>query len=102
MIVGVLPAATAVAAVLRTGERPSGAFWLASGAGLAAALVFAAAQGAGAPQPADLLLLGAVAAAAMGYTEGAVLTREIGGRQTISWALIAGLPVALLIGVKPA
>ncbi len=102
VIVGVLPAATAVAAVLRTGERPSGAFWLASGAGLTAALVFAAAQGAGTPQPADLLLLGAVAAAAMGYAEGAMLTREIGGRQTISWALIAGLPVTLPAAVAGA
>ena len=50
VIVGVLPAATAVAAVLFAGERPSGAFWAASGAGLVAVLVFAGAQGAGPAQ----------------------------------------------------
>ena len=34
VIVGILPAATAVAAVLRAGERPTRGFWLASLAGL--------------------------------------------------------------------
>ncbi|HZI13666.1 MAG TPA: EamA family transporter, partial [Myxococcus sp.] len=47
VLVGLLPAATAVAAVFRARERPSGTFWLASAAGLMAVLTFAAAQGAG-------------------------------------------------------
>ena len=38
VIVGLLPAATAVMAVARAGERPSGGFWVASAAGLAAVL----------------------------------------------------------------
>jgi len=42
VIVGVLPAATAVVAVLRAGERPSAGFWAASFAGLAAVLECAA------------------------------------------------------------
>ena len=46
VIVGPLPAATAVMAVLRAGERPTRAFWAASVAGLVAVLVFAATQGA--------------------------------------------------------
>ena len=50
VIVGILPAATAVAAVVRAGERPSRGFWAAGVAGLVAALGFAAAQGAGTPQ----------------------------------------------------
>jgi drug/metabolite transporter (DMT)-like permease len=45
VIVGVLPAATAIAAVARAGERPSRGFWLAALAGLVAALAFATAQG---------------------------------------------------------
>jgi drug/metabolite transporter (DMT)-like permease len=93
VIVGILPAATAVAAVLRAGERPSRGFWAAAVAGLAAALGFAAAQGAGAPQVADLLLLAAVALCALGYAEGAVLARDLGGARTISWALVLSLPV---------
>src|SRR3954471_11576672 len=60
VIVGLLPAATAVMAVARAGERPSGGFWVASGAGLAAVLAFAASQGAGV-SGADLLVIGAVA-----------------------------------------
>jgi drug/metabolite transporter (DMT)-like permease len=53
VLVGLLPVATAVAAVLRAGERPRPAFWLTAGAGAAAVLVFAAVRGAGAPRPAD-------------------------------------------------
>ena len=41
---------------------------------------------------ADLLLLGAVASAAIGYAEGARLTRLIGGWQVISWALLLSAP----------
>jgi drug/metabolite transporter (DMT)-like permease len=93
VIVGLLPAATAVMAVARAGERPSPGFWAASGAGLVAVLAFAATQGAGLPRPADLLVLAAVALAALGYTEGAALAREIGGWRVISWALVLALPV---------
>ena len=93
VIVGILPAATAVAAVVRAGERPSRGFWVAGLGGLVAALGFAAAQGAGAPQAADLLLLAAVALCALGYAEGAVLARDLGGPRTISWALVLSLPV---------
>jgi drug/metabolite transporter (DMT)-like permease len=69
-ILGVLPAATAVAAVLRAGEHPSAGFWLASAAGLLAVLAFAAAQGAGLPTVGDLQILVAVALGATGYAEG--------------------------------
>jgi drug/metabolite transporter (DMT)-like permease len=93
VIIGLLPAATAVMAVLRAGERPSIAFWVASLVGLAAVLAFAAAQGAGRPQPADLLILIAVALGALGYAEGGALARELGGWQVICWALLLALPV---------
>jgi drug/metabolite transporter (DMT)-like permease len=42
VIVGLMPAATAVMAVLRSGERPSPAFWLASLLGLVTVTIFAA------------------------------------------------------------
>jgi len=96
VIVGILPAATAVAAVIRAGERPSRGFWAAGVGGLVAALGFAAAQGAGTPQAGDLLLLAAVALCALGYAEGAVLARDLGGARTISWALVLSLPVTVV------
>jgi drug/metabolite transporter (DMT)-like permease len=100
--VGILPAATAVVAVIRDGERPSRRFWIASAAGLVAVLAFAVFQGAGVPRGGDLLLLGAVAAAALGYTEGASLAREMGGWRVISWALVLSLPLTVPITLAAA
>ena len=99
VIVGLLPAATAGMAVVRAGERPSRGFWLASGAGLVAVLGFAATQGAGLPQPADGLVLAAVALGALGYAEGGALARELGGWQTICWALVISMPVVAPLAV---
>ncbi|TFC04760.1 DMT family transporter [Cryobacterium adonitolivorans] len=95
VVIGLLPAATAVFAVLRATERPSARFWLASGLGVAAVAGFVALTNGGLDslQPADLLLVGAVALAAIGYGEGALLARELGSWQTICWALIVALPV---------
>lgn len=97
VVTGLLPAATAVMAVLRAGERPSTRFWLAALAGLACVLAFAMAQGAGGLEQADALLLAAVVLCAMGYAEGAVLARELGGVQVICLALALGLPLTLAI-----
>ena len=97
VIAGLLPAATAVAAVARAGERPSRSFWLASGVGLVMVLAFAATQGAGVPRGGDWLVLAAVALASLGYAEGATLTREMGGRRVISWALVLSLPLTIPI-----
>ena len=99
VVVGLLPAATAVMAVARAGERPSAGFWLASGAGLVAVLAFAATQGAGAPSGADLLVLGAVALGAVGYAEGGALARELGGARVICWALVLSVPITLPVGL---
>jgi len=93
VIVGLLPAATAVMAVLRAAERPPFAFWLACLAGVVAVLIFAAAQGAGRPQPADGWLLAAVLLGALGYAEGGRLARDLGGWRVICWALIIVAPV---------
>jgi drug/metabolite transporter (DMT)-like permease len=99
VIVGLLPAATAVAAVLRAGEHPSRGFWLASFAGLLAVLAFAASQGAGLLSTDDLLILVAVALAAIGYAEGGALARELGGWQVICWAVLMSAPLTVPIGV---
>lgn len=95
VVIGLLPAATAVAAVLRTDERPSTRFWVASVAGACAAVGFMllGAGGFSGLGPGDLLLLGAVVLAGFGYAEGGVLARELGAWQTICWALVLALPI---------
>jgi drug/metabolite transporter (DMT)-like permease len=102
VVVAMLPAATAVMAVLRAGERPSPAFWLASGAGLVAALTFAVTRGAAGPEAADLLLLGAIVLCALGYAEGGALSRELGGARTICWALVLSAPLTLPVAALTA
>lgn len=95
VVIALLPAATAVAAVLRCRERPPQAFWAAAGFGTVAAVTFAMLHGGGMGQlhwP-DLLLFGAVVAAAVGYAEGGLLARELGAWQTVSWALVVAAPV---------
>ncbi len=98
VVIAGLPIATAVLAVLRAGEHPPRAFWLASLAGTAALIAFAFTRGGagGGDLVADLLLLGAVLAAAFGYVEGAVMTRSMPGWQVVSWVLVVMLPVTVV------
>jgi drug/metabolite transporter (DMT)-like permease len=102
VVIALLPAATAVVAVLRARERPPRSFWVAAAFGAVAAIAFAALSGGGfAPlEGSDFLLLGAVVAAAIGYAEGGMLARELGAWQTVSWALVLASPlmVALTAG----
>ncbi|WP_432494984.1 DMT family transporter [Kineococcus gypseus] len=101
VVIGVLPAATAVAVVLRTRERPGRTFWAAGAAGLVAVVVFAALSGGGLGGlgAGDALLLGAVALAALGYAEGGLLARELGAWQTICWALVLALPLTVALAL---
>jgi drug/metabolite transporter (DMT)-like permease len=95
VVIGLLPAATAVAAVLRGKERVAPSFWLFAALGAVAVLVFAALQNGGLGEAgwSDALLFGAVVAAAVGYAEGGLLARQIGSWQTVSWALVLASPV---------
>ncbi|MFE1166689.1 DMT family transporter [Nocardiopsis sp. NPDC058789] len=106
VVIALLPAATAVTAVLRGHERPPVLFWTMAAVGAVAAVGFAAVQGAGGGHGlvwSDLLLLGAVVAAAIGYAEGGLLARELGAWQTVSWALVVAAPLMIaLCGVAVA
>ena len=99
VVIGLLPAATAVMAVLRGHERPPRAFWIFAALGAVATVFFAASRsgGMGGLQWADLLLFGAVLSAAVGYAEGGLLSRELGPWQTISWALLVCSPVMVCL-----
>jgi len=95
VVIGLLPAATAVMAVLRGRERPPRSFWVFAGLGAVAAMAFASLQngGLGELHEADLLLLLAVLLCALGYAEGGLLARELGAWQTVSWALVLASPL---------
>lgn len=92
VVLGLLPLATAGVSVIRAGERPSVWFWLTSVAGSTVVVGYALSTGAGRLHLADLALLGAVLAAAVGYAEGGRLARELGAWQVISWALVLAAP----------
>lgn len=99
VVIGLLPAATAVTAVIRGKERPSRSFWVFAILGASAALTFASLQngGLGNLHVSDLLLFGAVVSAAIGYTEGGLLARELGAWQTVSWALVLASPLMVAL-----
>jgi drug/metabolite transporter (DMT)-like permease len=104
VVIALLPAATATMVVLRTRERSPVVFWVVVAVGAVAAMGFASAPwgGLGHPRWSDLLLFGAVVAAAAGYAEGGLLARELGAWQTVSWALVLCSPLMVLLTVLSA
>lgn len=96
VFIGLLPLATALFGVLRGGERPRPLFWLFSILGSLTVVAFALSADADASLAGDLLMLAAIAVCGLGYAEGALLSRRLGGWQVISWALLMSLPVMLV------
>jgi drug/metabolite transporter (DMT)-like permease len=101
VVVGLLPAATAVFSVLLTNERPPVRFWVFAIAGAVAVVVFTATShgGFGTLQLEDLYLLTAVIVTAYGYAEGGIISREIGSWQTISWTLVVWSPILVVVTI---
>jgi drug/metabolite transporter (DMT)-like permease len=99
VFVALLPLCTAIFGVLRGGERPQPAFWLFSLLGGVFVAGYAAWGGIQASLASDLLMLASIVACGLGYAEGAVLSRHLGGWQVISWALVLALPVMLPIAL---
>lgn len=93
VITGLLPLSTALCGVWRAGERPSLPFWVFASLGSALVIGFALLSGSGSIRLADFALLGAVAAAGLGYAEGAILARNFGSWQVICWSLVLSAPV---------
>lgn len=96
VFLGLLPLATATFGVLRGGERPRFAFWIFSVIGSLLVMGFALSQNVSVSVTGDVLMLASVVVCGLGYAEGAKLSRELGGWQVISWALIISLPLMLI------
>ncbi len=96
VIVGVLPLATAAVGAWLHQQRPSLGFWICAAAGSALVVAFAilrSGQAGMSIQPADALLLGAMACAAVGYGWGARLSQHMRAEHVICWALVIALPI---------
>lgn len=96
VVVGLAPAATAVIAVARTGERPPWRFWIGCGVGVLAVAFFAIYQGGGRVELADGWLVVAMLSVGLAYVEGGRVSREFGGTATLCWAMIALAPFAAI------
>lgn len=92
VVLGFLPLATALAGAILLRERPSPGFWAFSLLGGGAVVTFSLLRGGGTIGPGHLALLGSVACAAVGYAEGARLSKTLGGWQVICWALVIAAP----------
>jgi drug/metabolite transporter (DMT)-like permease len=102
VITGLLPLSTALCGVWRAEERPSQQFWIFAAAGSGLVIIFALISGSGSIRFTDLALLGSVAAAGLGYAEGAILARKIGAWQVICWSLVLAVPVLLPVVLQHA
>ena len=92
VVLGVLPLATAVAAVIVSREKPSAGFWIFSLIGSIVVVTYSLLQGFGSFQLGDLLLIGAILSAGLGYALGGKLSKELGGWQVICSALVISFP----------
>lgn len=95
VFVGLLPLSTALFGALRSGERPSPAFWVLSVLGALVTVGFAARGLDGPPGPGDAFMLAAILVCGLGYAEGGILARRLGGWQVIAWATVLSLPLSL-------
>jgi drug/metabolite transporter (DMT)-like permease len=103
MVLAFVPTLTALFGTLQKGERPAPRFWLANALGLGAVLWFLY-TGPRSLVPGHAALVLSCALCALGYTEGARLTRHMPGLSVVCWALVLCLPVlapVLVLGLLP-
>jgi drug/metabolite transporter (DMT)-like permease len=104
VITALLPLATAAAAAWLMHQRARLGFWVFAGLGSALVAVYSLLRAAQMGHDvghgfgltwADTLLLGAVAAASLGYVAGAKVTASLGAEKVISWVCVMALPITL-------
>jgi drug/metabolite transporter (DMT)-like permease len=94
----VLPLATAGVGAWLHRQRPSAGFWVCAALGSALVAAFAILRSGRegiSIEPADLLLLAAMACAAVGYGWGAQLSQRMRAEHVICWALVIALPLTV-------
>ncbi len=96
VVIGLLPLATAIFAVLIGREKPSLGFWIMSAVGTIITLTFVLRQAEGGMAVGHIFLLLAVVFASMGYSFGAQASKVIGGWQTTCWSLAVAMPFLLV------
>jgi drug/metabolite transporter (DMT)-like permease len=100
VITALLPLTTAAVAAWVLHQRAHWGFWLCAAAGAALVMGFSLyrahqhGQGFGL-EWADLLLLGAVLSASVGYVHGAQATAKLGAERVICWVCALALPVSV-------
>jgi drug/metabolite transporter (DMT)-like permease len=99
VFIGLLPLVTAIFGMVRGGERPKPAFWLFSCLGAATVAGFALYKSDGGSFAGDCLMVAAIVVCGLGYAEGAVLSRRLGGWQVISWALLLAFPLMITLSL---
>jgi len=101
VVTALLPLATAAVAAWVLHQRARLGFWLCAVAGSALVVAFSLLRahqaGAGGSffEWADVLLVGAVLAASLGYVYGAQITPELGAERVICWVCVLALPFTL-------
>lgn len=99
VILGGLPLATALCGCFLSREWPSWLFWLVALTGFLTIAIYSMISAGGTTDLAlyrgDLALLGAVLFAGLGYAQGGLLARELGGWQVICWTLVVSLPLLI-------
>ena len=104
VIIGLLPALTAVFAALVGRERLPLGFWLASGGGAVVLVGYLVARqwaesGSFSVGAGDLWMLAAAVSAGFGYAMGGGQAKVMGGARAVSWSLVIVLPVAAPLAV---
>ncbi|MET1411866.1 DMT family transporter [Roseibium sp. HPY-6] len=99
VFIGLLPLATGIFGVLRGDKRPEPLFWIFSVLGSLAVAGFALQQNSDVSLLGGSLMIAAILACGLGYAEGALLSRRLGGWQVICWALVLALPLMLVFAL---
>ena len=95
IVLGILPLAMSLFAAIKYKEKPSLSFWLTSIFGTFMVISYTFMDNDGSLMIEDLWLLFAILFAAIGYSEGGILSKEMGSIAVISWALVISLPLNL-------
>lgn len=97
IVIAILPLLTALFGVILAREKLSIRYWIAGFIGSTAIISYAISTGGGVLHLADIALVLAAISAAIGYAEGARLSAELGSWQTICYALVLALSIAIIV-----